>query len=1407
MSEETSSSAPSSEIAKPEPSPEPSPSAPPKGGKKKLWIMIASVAVVALLVGSVVYVMFLAPIKVSMEPADAELTVDAGKVLLLSVKVKKGLGDITDNDDVTYLWTVLPNNIGSWQRRADPSVNLTAGKVEGAGTVTCVVKYKGEAVTVSKPLSVLPPYLDQVTVSPSTKTMERGLNFNFTASAVDSVADSIPGLTYTWSMAGDVAGECTLSSTTGTTVEFTSGPTYGNVTLTATATSDGVTKSGAASITVGPLPPRSVDYYWYDMFNVPFGEWWDMRASVGKTEVPLTDEYPYIFLWQGAPEGNIYLYSNMRLNVTARNMSEVNMNEKPEFLPLHGSTTGGTAVIDWYLQYLTTEEMARFPEATAGWNDGWVVSLNGTATLDKQAALSVIAGLTSEGYDDFGTWWSQHRGEVSNDFGDWFKYEAGKERLDIFPAYDYELTTLAWKMDAEKVGDKIVLHYDFVTWGMEMLLSMWMREAFMPTEWYFEDMNFHATIGPEWTDLDADTAVAYAVYSYETTNEPIEPCWVWEALLQDYVEAGPPEHRESLYNAYTEFEYLNTAPGSSWYGKEMTYDYTPGIWNLSENETLKFTWPDGDQNFLVHVGAGEWSNYSNEMVATYFEPMDSDAAALLPGTVTTDNVANTITYVGPIDMWQWSKDQTNPEHWWLSQEWDRMEMLPYGAPYIEWKPLKYVTEPDHLGVDVPDLPVIDVAVDMEVTCYDQFGRVYPTYNGTVEVLSNRTGVTTLPADYTFVIDDSGVATISGLTFSELGWFTISVRDVANNSISGFDADIYVVPDPEVIDHFTVEVPGVNGFVLPGLPADVYVTAHNQYDNRVFKSYSGTVNFTTDAPAGTYTMPADFTFSPSMKGVAVVHGLTYSDTGTYGLTVADTVTTTATGSTTVMVSIPPSIDYRIYDMFEQPWGEWWPYRLPVYRTDIILVNESHHYTMIYNPDARGRQTIIMAPYRWNVTAVNMSTLSVNDPAIMPVFGSAPVDGARANVDLYWEYINQEWWDSYWVPTWSSNDNWTDGENNIVNESQRDDGYYIGVAYNVKMNREAAESWMNMPQAADPLTWWAANKASYMDAWRAWLLEQGNVEFDIYPGYEWALIDMGTMMDLTVDGDDVVLSIGHYSWGFEVLITRWMTDRAICTHEPYMEDFQLVAQFETDYANVTYDAVAQYNLHAVKANLTESDAAWCWEPQHIDYISWEGSEFNPWAMLTYNSWNSGDQYLNDSESPVSYDFTPTVFDLASYMTLTVELPLGDDVIGYRGLPTPAGSITLLKAGDSSAYDSITVFGPMWLGYHLYPDVPGAPDLSGMYDNATKVLFLQGPMTFDNFHHESGELYHSAPWLEFNVANFTWPGAGMLSVPVPDADASMGGSAISSTSAAMIALAIAIALSIVATVLVVVEVRREE
>ena len=417
---------------------------------------------------------------------------------------------------------------------------------------------------------------------------------------------------------------------------------------------------------------RTVTYEWYDFFDVPFGEWWYSRALCYGTDVPLTDAYPYICR-HNYNETMFDTFSNARLNITGRNMAELNMNERPEFLPLFGDARGGTAKIDWFMQYLTEEELQFYPMYSVEWNDGFIISLNGTVTLDGTAAMAVM-GITNEELDDFDAWWAANQVSFVFEYIDWMMYEAN-ERLDIFPMYEYPLSPLTFDIVAEKVGDEIVLTYDTVTWGMEALMTRWLHEAFMPTEWWFEDMTFQAEIGPESADLDVDTAVAYAISAW-ATKDTEEPCWIWEGMLQDSVQSMLP-HPYSEFDLYEPLQHFTYSPGCMFYGALVDYRYVPGSFNLSLGETLVFEWPEADILFLEHVSFNVTNNITASARVVYSEPMPSE----MYGSVWIDPDNNMLVFEGPIDFWTWSRDQELHEN--LSAEWDRLGVLPWGMPYFE----------------------------------------------------------------------------------------------------------------------------------------------------------------------------------------------------------------------------------------------------------------------------------------------------------------------------------------------------------------------------------------------------------------------------------------------------------------------------------------------------------------------------------------------------------------------------------------------------------------------------------------------------------------------------------------------------------------------------------------------------
>ncbi len=542
-----------------------------------------------------------------------------------------------------------------------------------------------------------------------------------------------------------------------------------------------------ATVTIFQEGQRRVSYEWYDLFNVSTGEWWDIRRDTSGMEEPLTYAYPYIYSVESGISGDIDYMSSMRLDITGRNMSEINMDARPLFLPLLGSERGGNASIDWYMQYLTTADASRYSVAIQNSMDGWINVLNGTVTLDAEAAKSVM-NLTDVDLEDFPGWWANNSASFNVSYRNWLMYE-GNDRLDIYPAYEWPLTIMYLSIEAEEVGETIVLTYDIVTWGQEILMARWLCDALMPTEYFYEDFRMTASISAGSADLDISTAVEYAATAWETTLVPVgemygQPCWVWTGQLLDYVPSRI-GHEFSNYDPYDGLTMITRSPASSLWGMYVPYDYTPAAWNLSEAETLSFEWPSGDQLFYVH---DPWfptdpTEVLGPMSVRYSEPLKLDE----PAKISNNQAAKTISFTGPFDLWTWSHDQVRHEN--LASEWERLGVLPYGMPWIEFQ--------IDSGLNTPPTALFDYI--------PEFGDVTTPYAFNAENSWDlEDGVSSIEFRWDWEGDgtyDTGWSTsaIAGHTFSTAGTYdvTLQVRD----SQGATDTKVIQIEVVEIIPEF------------------------------------------------------------------------------------------------------------------------------------------------------------------------------------------------------------------------------------------------------------------------------------------------------------------------------------------------------------------------------------------------------------------------------------------------------------------------------------------------------------------------------------------------------------------------------------------------------------------------------
>jgi hypothetical protein len=645
--------------------------------------------------------------------------------------------------------------------------------------------------------------------------------------------------------------------------------------------------------------------------------------------------------------------------------------------------------------------------------------------------------------------------------------------------------------------------------------------------------------------------------------------------------------------------------------------------------------------------------------------------------------------------------------------------------------------------------------DVTVGAINQYGSVLQSYAGTVVFSSNATSGALLPTtDLTFVpAADNGVKTFEvGVSFADPGWFNVTVADASDPNVKGSQEDIVI----EDLVATALDVVSSVSSVTENATFSVTVTAYHQYEGWVFEEYDGTVDFDSTDDSGHAVLPSSYEFQPSDEGTRDF-GLSLSKLGLQTVTVDDVSNSL---SDTVDIDVnsltTTSITYRIYDMFEETWHDWWDWRVSsaTWDTERLLTSEpgsvTYLYSMSANPNGNDDEGTIYAPYRWNITAVDIDYVDVSAPEFMPTFGPSAA-GAEASVHVNFNYIHPNpggWWDAYWIPTWGDHPDWPGDD-----FADGTDGYWTAALYDVTMNRAAAEEWMNLPAGTSPTDWWTSNEASYVSDWRAWLDVEGNDRLDIYNAYEFTYLDFGTMMRLTGDDTTVNLRIAHISYGYEVLMTRWLLETGISPHQALFEDFNMTVDYSDGNSDLVMDTVCQWSLRSVKANAstatTGAPGAWAWEATGVDYvpasISHPDSQFTPYYYLTYQSWNAGDPAYSTERS---YEGTPWALALPEYAQLVVELPQGTDIVGYLGQVVDKTAIKNVWGGDTSDYDAIRYFGEMEFGTSILNALPSEQII---YDNPGKTLTLLGPYVFDNPRGE-GLLYHGAPWLEFNVTEVT-------------------------------------------------------
>jgi PKD repeat protein len=337
-------------------------------------------------------------------------------------------------------------------------------------------------------------------------------------------------------------------------------------TITLTATDSGGRQGTATrKVTVGA---SSLDFQFYDFFNVPYGEWWDYRTGVygdlpinaecfnatsiattactpslaGVNDVetyPYTDWYPLPgAVLPGNPNNNALIYAPFRLRAVGSGLPGYNRSE-PVFLPVlnYSAAPGNQLDFDWRMHYLDTAGAGGLRNVgcpvTVRQMDGFIIRSKVTVTLDLQESRRIF-GVVAADASAAQSWWNTHLdpacntlGSVELDVENWLT-TLGNGKYDVVSSFEYEYTPFFTNMSATvDAGTGVTtVTIDHVAWATEVLMSRWFYwgnvsyqanylDSTKAAGWWgmelawFEDFSFAGSLGAATVDFTLNTIMQY----------------------------------------------------------------------------------------------------------------------------------------------------------------------------------------------------------------------------------------------------------------------------------------------------------------------------------------------------------------------------------------------------------------------------------------------------------------------------------------------------------------------------------------------------------------------------------------------------------------------------------------------------------------------------------------------------------------------------------------------------------------------------------------------------------------------------------------------------------------------------------------------------------------------------------
>lgn len=359
----------------------------------------------------------------------------------------------------------------------------------------------------------------EVAPVPIFNVTKSGLTIEANATATFDLNGNLAWFTWTW---GDGSAAQTVPASQKVTAHTFAAAGLYQVTLVANDSAN--LKSYPAHRYVS-VATSTLDYNFYDFFNVPYGEWWDLRLSkygdlpigsncfnqvsisdgvcaITNPAIPNAETYPYTD-WYPQPAGtgsnswshignDPLIYAPYRFDAVGVNQQGYNTSE-PVFLPVlnYAAAPQATSYVnfDWSMQYLdmsTANYVVNTLKCPLGagqhfGDDGFMIRSQIDLTLDEHEAGRLFGADTSSptNYQNFWTAASVpcnaakgFPSTTETNVENWFS-NMGNTKYDIFSSFQYFYSPfyLAISATVDPATLTTHVHIDTSAWGTEVLLA------------------------------------------------------------------------------------------------------------------------------------------------------------------------------------------------------------------------------------------------------------------------------------------------------------------------------------------------------------------------------------------------------------------------------------------------------------------------------------------------------------------------------------------------------------------------------------------------------------------------------------------------------------------------------------------------------------------------------------------------------------------------------------------------------------------------------------------------------------------------------------------------------------------------------------------------------------------------